>query len=75
METADIIVTADSEPALLIVEEVAQRMRLPRTAVYRLISSGALISLKLGRHRRIPSWAVDQFIRQAVEEQKQHVTR
>src|SRR5262249_41164256 len=39
---------------LLTVEEAAQRLRLGRTLVYQLISSGELESVTVGRLRRVP---------------------
>jgi excisionase family DNA binding protein len=62
-------VSTASEPTLLTVEEAAQRLRLARTAIYRFISAGSLVSVKLGRCRRIPTWAIDAFIRQTAETQ------
>lgn len=72
MDRGDMTGTAAGEPSLLTVEEVSQRLRLPRTAVYRLIMSGKLISLKVGRHRRVPNWAVADFILHTAEAQRPH---
>ena len=52
---------------LLTVVEVAERLRLSRTAVYELVMSGRLASLKLGKSRRVSEAALHEFIaRQAV---------
>jgi excisionase family DNA binding protein len=52
---------------LLTVPEVAERLRLSRTAVYELLMSGRLASLKLGKSRRVNERALHEFInRQAV---------
>lgn len=45
------------------VPEVAERLGLGRTTVYRLIASGEIESIVIGeRARRIPASAVDQYI-------------
>ena len=52
---------------LLTVPEVAERLRLSRTATYELVMSGRLPSLKLGKARRVTEAALHEFIaRQAV---------
>lgn len=47
---------------LLTVEEAARRLRLGRTLVYRLIASGELESVKVGRLRRIPADCLPAYI-------------
>lgn len=47
---------------LLTVEEVAKRLRLGRTLVYRLISSGELESVKVGRLRRVPADCLPEYV-------------
>jgi excisionase family DNA binding protein len=50
------------EGALLTVEEAAERLRLGRTFVYRLIRSGELESVKVGRLRRVPAECIPQYV-------------
>jgi excisionase family DNA binding protein len=54
------------EPAhikvLLTVEEVAQAMGLGRTFVYELVMRREILSIKLGRKRRIPVTALNDFV-------------
>lgn len=54
------------EPApvkvLLTVEEVAQAMGLGRTFVYELVMRREIPSIKLGRKRRIPVSALNDFV-------------
>ncbi|RBM16838.1 helix-turn-helix domain-containing protein [Streptomyces sp. PT12] len=57
-----------SGTALLTVPEVMARLRLGRTAVYELIRSGRLSSLTIGRARRVPVSALDDFIANEIEE-------
>jgi excisionase family DNA binding protein len=53
---------------LLTVRQVAERLQLSRTWTFRLISSGALPSLKLGpRSRRVRESDLDAFIRARVD--------
>ncbi len=56
--------TSDGQPdgLLLTVEEAARRLRLGRTLVYRLISSGELESVKVGRLRRVPAECLPEYV-------------
>jgi excisionase family DNA binding protein len=47
---------------LLTVDEAAQRLRLGRTLVYRLISSGELESVTVGRLRRVPAECLAEYV-------------
>ncbi|MCX4779020.1 helix-turn-helix domain-containing protein [Streptomyces sp. NBC_01264] len=49
-------------PELLTVPEVMQRLKVGRSTVYDLIRSRRLISITIGRARRIPVDAVREFI-------------
>nr|WP_223843268.1 helix-turn-helix domain-containing protein [Amycolatopsis methanolica] len=48
---------------LLTVEQAAERLALGRTGVYALVKSGELASVTIGRIRRIPADALDDFVR------------
>jgi excisionase family DNA binding protein len=48
--------------ALLTVPEVMERLKVGRTMAYRLIRSGELPSIKVGRARRVATTALDDFI-------------
>jgi excisionase family DNA binding protein len=50
------------EGLLLTVEEAAERLRLGRTLVYRLISSGELESVTVGRLRRVPAECLAEYV-------------
>lgn len=54
-------VTADA-PDLLTVEEAAIRLRIGRTSMYRLVSTGAIETVKVGRLRRVPPECLGEFI-------------
>lgn len=47
------------EARLLTVDEFARDARVSRTTVFRLIKSGAIPSLTVGRARRIPATVLD----------------
>jgi excisionase family DNA binding protein len=47
---------------LLTVKDVAKRLAVGRTTVYELISRGGLKTIKIGRARRIPESALDEWI-------------
>ena len=44
------------------VDESCQKLGIGRTRLFELISSGALVSVKIGRSRRIPQSSIDEFI-------------
>lgn len=49
---------------LLTVEEAAFRLRIGRTTCYKLIRSGALESVPVGRLRRVPAEAIPEYVAQ-----------
>ena len=55
---------ADGTPdrLLLTVDEAARRLRIGRTLVYQLISSGELESVKVGRLRRVPAECLPEYV-------------
>lgn len=56
-------------PILLKVEEAAQLCNVSRSTVYDLMGKGEIPSIKVGRVRRIPRVAIDQFIERQLLEQ------
>ena len=54
---------------LLTVNEAAARLALGRTTVYELIARRELKTIKIGRARRVPESALEQWITQQVLEQ------
>ena len=44
------------------IDEACQILGLGRTFVYGLISSGQLESLKIGKARRVPVWAIEKYL-------------
>ncbi|WP_399922969.1 helix-turn-helix domain-containing protein [Streptomyces kanamyceticus] len=54
---------------LLTVPQVMARLQLGRSAVYDLLRTGQLASITLGRARRIPTHALTDFIRTALEQE------
>jgi excisionase family DNA binding protein len=51
------------EVKLLTVAEVAKIMRLSKMTIYRMVNSGTLPALKVGRSIRVPQSAVDNYLR------------
>lgn len=47
---------------VLTVEEAAQRLRIGRTLMYALIASGDVESVRIGRLRRVPTDALDEYV-------------
>lgn len=50
------------DPLLLTVAETCTALRLGRTKVYELLTSGDLTSISIGRSRRIPRAAVEDYL-------------
>ena len=47
---------------MLTIPEVAKELRVGRTTVYRLISTGELPSVLVGGSRRVPAEALDRYV-------------
>jgi excisionase family DNA binding protein len=57
-------------PRLLSPEQAAKSLGVTRSFLYgRLLQTGDLASIKLGKLRRIPVWALDDFILRTAAEQ------
>ncbi len=57
-----------SEIKFLTVAEVAAVMRVSKMTVYRLVHSGELTSVRVGRSFRVPEQAVHQYLKDAFTE-------
>ncbi len=54
--------TIHAERIVLTVEEAAERLGIGRTMVYALVRSGDIESIAIGRLRRIPVDALEEFV-------------
>ena len=54
---------------LLTVDEAAQRLGIGRSHAYIFVMRGEIPSIKLGRSRRVPATAVDEFVERLKAEQ------
>ncbi|MFC9971831.1 helix-turn-helix domain-containing protein [Spirillospora sp. NPDC127200] len=54
-------ITADAD-LLLTVEEAARRLKIGRTQMYRLIASGEVQSVTIGRLRRVPAECLSAYV-------------
>lgn len=52
---------------VLTVPEVAESLRVSRMSVYRLVESGVLTSVRVGRSIRIPTRALADYLRQQTD--------
>lgn len=57
-----------SEVKFLTVAEVAELMRVSKMTVYRLVHSGDLTAVRVGRSFRVPEHAVHTYLREAFQE-------
>ena len=63
----------DVTKKLLNVNEAATALGLGRSLVYTLVATGELTSIKIGRARRIPIGAIDEFITRRLEQEVSNV--
>jgi excisionase family DNA binding protein len=56
-----------SDVRFLTVQEVAALMRVSKMTVYRLVHSGQLASVRVGRSFRVPERAVHEYLRRAFD--------
>lgn len=54
---------------MLRVEEGAGLIRVSRSKMFELIKSGEIRSVKIGRSRRIPASALDEYVARLLDEQ------
>ncbi|MFL5589034.1 MAG: helix-turn-helix domain-containing protein [Ktedonobacteraceae bacterium] len=54
---------------LLTINEAASALGLGRSLIYTLVAKGELKSIKIGRARRIPLGAIDEFIERRLEQE------
>lgn len=69
--------TALNPPArmLLNTREVAERLGISRTKVYELMAGGTLRSVRIGRSRRVPLAALDEFIEELISHGEEDATQ
>jgi excisionase family DNA binding protein len=61
----------NTQRVLLTVAEAAERLGVARSYLYLYVRDGSIPSVKLGRARRIPVKALDQFIERLLADQGQ----
>lgn len=57
-----------TDEILLSVREAARRLAIGRSLLYRLMLERQVLSVKIGRSRRVPVWALDEFVKTKVSE-------
>jgi excisionase family DNA binding protein len=62
------------ERVLLTVEEAAERLQIGRTVAWRLVSTGELQSVQIGRLRRVPAAAVAEYAAHLIAQQTRKTT-
>ena len=64
-DSGGVVMSSLSEMKFLTVAEVAAVMRVSKMTVYRLVHSGELASVRVGRSFRVPERAVNEYLRGA----------
>lgn len=59
---------------LLTVKQAAEFLNLSRSRVYELINSQAFPSVAIGRSRRIPLWALDNYVTSLLDGPDRHTS-
>lgn len=54
--------SGDSRRFALSPEEAAEALGVGRTTIYELLASGRIASIRVGRRRLVPIWAIDAFL-------------
>ncbi len=69
--------TALNPPARMLLNtcEVAERLGVSRTKVYELMAGGTLRPVRIGRSRRVPLAALDEFIEELISHGEEDATR
>ena len=53
---------ANVEPLLLTPEQAAKSLGISRTSLYPLLLDGTITSVKIGRSRRVPRAALEEYV-------------
>ena len=59
----------DANPLLLTPVEAAKRLSIARSSLYELLLTNQIVSLKIGRSRRVPLDALAEYIDRKLREQ------
>ena len=59
---------APESSRMLTVSQAVELLSLAPATIYRLLQSGQLVSVKVGKSRRIPARCLDAFVNAAIEE-------
>jgi excisionase family DNA binding protein len=62
-----------ADEILLTVREAARRLGIGRSLLYQLMLEGQVLSVKIGRSRRIPVWALEEFAKKKAAEASEHM--
>ncbi|MGW4640772.1 helix-turn-helix domain-containing protein [Sphaerisporangium sp. NPDC004334] len=65
-------ITDSAETLLLTVEEAARQLRIGRTRMYHLVTSGAVESVFIGRLRRVPMECLHEYVKTLLADGGQH---
>lgn len=61
----------ENKMVLHTVDEVSKTLSISRSCLYELIRSNQITSVLIGRCRRIPAFAVEEYVERLVKEQEE----
>jgi excisionase family DNA binding protein len=70
MQSDPIVSSSLTTKLLLTVNEAAEALSLGRSAMYALLLSGEVPSIKIGRVRRVPLYGLEAFVHRHVTEER-----
>jgi excisionase family DNA binding protein len=59
--------------ALLTIEDACERLSIGRSHLYDYLMDGSIRSIKLGKSRRIPAAALDEFIHRRIQQAQEEM--
>ncbi|WP_431928199.1 helix-turn-helix domain-containing protein [Micromonospora wenchangensis] len=60
--------TSPDNRVVLTIEQAAERLGIGRTTMYALIKAGQIRTVTIGRLRRIPTFCLDEYVRNLLAE-------
>jgi excisionase family DNA binding protein len=70
-----VTITAENRQILVTMQEAAKCLRIGRTSMYALVMAGEVDSVQIGRSRRVPLGALDDYVERLRASQRAEAAR